>query len=41
MLKNFCMKKRKNVQVRYEMVNIVNHPNFMLPDRVFNALGGG
>lgn len=41
MLKNFRMKERKNVQFRYELFNIMNRANFMLPDRVFNALGGG
>ena len=41
MLKNFRMKERKNVQLRYELFNIFNHPNFMLPQRQFNSLGGG
>jgi hypothetical protein len=41
MLKNFRMRERRNVQMRYELFNIMNTPNFMLPDRVFNGLGGG
>ena len=41
MLKNFRFRERRNFQLRYELFNILNHPNFQLPDRVFNALGGG
>jgi hypothetical protein len=41
MLKNFRMKERKNVQLRYELFNIFNHANFMLPEKQFNSLGGG
>ncbi len=41
MLKNFRMKERKNFQLRYELFNIFNHPNFQLPEKQFNALGGG
>jgi len=41
LLKNFRMKERRNFQFRYELFNIMNTPNLNLPDRVFNALGGG
>jgi hypothetical protein len=41
LLKNFRFQERKNFQIRYELFNILNHANFMLPDREFNALGGG
>ncbi len=41
LLKNFRMGEKKNFQVRYELFNILNHANFSLPDREFNAIGGG
>jgi hypothetical protein len=41
MLKNFPLRERRRVQVRYELFNILNHANLNLPDRAFNALGGG
>lgn len=41
MLKNFRLKERRNFQLRYELFNILNHPNFQLPERQFNLLGGG
>lgn len=41
LLKNFRFEGGKNFQFRYEMFNIMNHANFQLPDREFNALGGG
>lgn len=41
LLKNFRFEGGKNFQFRYELFNIMNHANFQLPDREFNALGGG
>ncbi len=41
MLKNIRFQERKNLQVRYELFNLMNHANFQLPNREFNALGGG
>jgi hypothetical protein len=41
MLKNFRFREGKNIQVRYEVFNILNHANFSLPDRDFNGIGGG
>lgn len=42
LLKNFRFDERKkNVQFRYELFNILNHANFMLPEKQFNAIGGG
>jgi hypothetical protein len=41
MLKNFRMRERRNFQLRYEVFNILNKANFQLPNRQFNALGGG
>jgi len=38
MLKNFRMKERKNFQLRYELFNIFNHPNFQLPEKQFNSM---
>jgi len=41
LLKNFRLRERRNFQLRYELFNILNHPNFQLPERQFNLLGGG
>ncbi len=41
LLKNFRMRERRNLQFRYEVFNVFNHANFMLPNRSFNALSGG
>jgi hypothetical protein len=41
LLKNFRFERGRNVQFRYELFNVMNHANFQLPDREFNALGGG
>lgn len=41
LLKNFRLAEGKRVQLRYELFNILNHPNFQLPDKLFNGLGGG
>ena len=41
MLKNFRMRERRNFQFRYELFNIFNRPNFQLPEKQFNSLGGG
>jgi hypothetical protein len=41
LLKNFRMRERRNIQARYELFNILNHPNFQLPEKLFNSLGGG
>jgi hypothetical protein len=41
MMKNFRIAERKTFQFRYELFNILNHANLQLPDRQFNALGGG
>ncbi len=41
MLKNFRFAERRNFQLRYELFNILNRPNFQLPEKQFNSLGGG
>ena len=41
LLKNFRMRERRNFQFRYELFNILNRPNFQLPEKQFNSLGGG
>ena len=41
LLKNFRFQERRNIQVRFESFNVVNHPNFQLPNRQFNSSGAG
>ena len=41
MLKNFQMGDRKRVQIRWETFNILNHPNFLLPNRNYNETAAG
>ncbi len=41
MLKRFSVGERKFIQVRCELFNIFNHPNFLLPNRNFNELSPG
>jgi len=41
LLKNFRIAEKRSFQFRYELFNILNHANFQLPERQFNALGGG
>ncbi len=41
LMKNFRFGEQKNVQVRLASFNVVNHPNFQLPNRQFNSSGGG
>ncbi len=41
LMKNFRMAEKRSFQFRYELFNILNHANLQLPERQFNALGGG
>lgn len=41
MLKNWMMAERRRVQLRWEVFNIFNHPNFLLPDRFYNETAAG
>jgi hypothetical protein len=41
LMKNFRFHDRKNFQFRFESFNIMNHPNFQLPNIQFNSTGGG
>ena len=41
LMKYFRLKEKRAFQLRYELFNVLNHANFQLPDRQFNALGGG
>ena len=40
-MKNFRFAERKNIQFRFEAYNIMNRPNFLLPNKLFNSSGGG
>ncbi len=41
LMKNFRMRERRNVQLNLESFNVMNRPNFYLPNRQFNAVTGG
>ena len=41
MMKNFRFQERKNVQLRIESFNALNHPNFLLPNNQFNGSTAG
>jgi hypothetical protein len=41
LIKNWSLRERKRIQFRYEVFNIFNHPNFLLPNRFFNETSGG
>jgi len=41
MLKNFRMSERKSFQLRWEVFNVFNHPNFILMNRNFNETSAG
>lgn len=41
LLKNFTLADRGRIQARLEVFNLLNHPNFMLPVRIFDAQNGG
>jgi hypothetical protein len=40
-MKNFRLRERHAFQFRYELFNIVNHPNLNLPNKYFNTVSGG
>jgi hypothetical protein len=40
LMKNFRMRERRNFQFRCEMFNVMNRPNFLLPNRQFNTVTG-
>ena len=41
MMKNFRFQERKNIQLRFESFNALNHPNFLLPNNQFNGSTAG
>ena len=41
LFKNFRMAERRSIQVRWEVFNMFNHPNFQLPNRNFNETDAG
>jgi hypothetical protein len=41
MIKNFAAGEGKRFQFRYEVFNILNHQNFLLPNRNFNEVAAG
>jgi hypothetical protein len=41
MMKNFRMEEKRNIQLRFESFNALNHPNFLLPNNQFNATQAG
>jgi hypothetical protein len=40
-MKNFHVGERRTIQARLEVFNILNHPNFQLPDKSFNKTTAG
>ena len=41
LFKNWLVGERKRVQFRWEVFNIFNHPNFLLPNRFYNETASG
>ena len=41
LFKNFRLAERRSIQARWEVFNIFNHPNFMLPNHNFNVTAAG
>jgi hypothetical protein len=41
LMKNFRFREGKSIQARYEVFNIMNHPNFQLPNRNFDETSAG
>src|SRR5205814_2151738 len=41
MIKNFSVSEGKRFQFRYEVFNILNHQNFLLPNRNYNEVAAG
>ncbi len=41
LMKNFRIKEQRNLQFRFDVFNVLNRANFLLPDNFFNALTGG
>ena len=41
LLKSWPLEERKRVQFRWEVFNIFNHPNFLIPNRFFNETAAG
>jgi len=37
LMKDFILTERHRLQFRFEFFNLLNHPNFDLPDRVFDS----
>lgn len=41
LMKNFRMREQRNLQFRFEVFNVVNRANFLLPNNFFNETTGG
>jgi hypothetical protein len=41
LMKNWQLKERRRVQLRWEVFNIFNHANFLLPNRFYNETAAG
>ena len=41
LMRNFLMGEKRRIQFRCEDFNVLNHPNFLLPDRNFNETAAG
>jgi hypothetical protein len=39
--RNFRFQERYHLQVRWEVLNVTNHPNFQLPENAVNAINAG
>jgi len=41
LMKNFRIREGKSFQFRFESFNVMNHPNFVVPNNQFNTANGG
>ena len=41
LFKNFRLAERRSIQARWEVFNIMNHPNFVIPNRNYNETSAG
>jgi hypothetical protein len=41
LFRNYRLSEKRQIQVRWEVFNIFNHPNFLLPNRNYNETSAG